>query len=504
MPELRILAQSARTVSILLAPNHVNFTQPEPVHWTLATATGGEVCDGFAESAGIFLENLEPDSSYEFSCSLGSLRFKTHPCAGLIEAVDFGADPESADNSVAFAKAIEAVPEGGTLRVPAGIYPTRPLFLKGNMTLLLEEGAVLAAIGDRTNWPILPARDDMNRVLGSWEGLPEPCYAAPVTAIDCDGLIITGRGTIDAGGDRGDWWEWPKSTRNGARRPRSVHLLYGLNVQLSGITIQNSPSWTLHPFQCDGLHVSNVHIINPHNSPNTDGLDPESCLNTEIIATHFTVGDDCIAIKAGKRADDGSADHLADTRGVLISHCRMERGHGAVVIGSEMSGNITDVTISHCEFDETDRGLRLKTRRGRGGEIGDIKMSDVTMQNVPTPLAINAFYFCDADGKSDWVQSRDPAPVNEGTPAIRDITCRNVTAFGVETAAAAILGLPEAPVKNVTINDFRVSYAPDAKPSVPLMALRVPAVRHAGVISKFAEVKGEIETLAEEKETTTC
>jgi polygalacturonase len=161
-----------------------------------------------------------------------------------------------------------------------------------------------------------------------------------------------------------------------------------------------------HPHLSEGLIFAALAIESPSNSPNTDGLNPESCCGVTIAGLRISVGDDCIAIKSGKRGpitDEPTDDLLAPTRNVTVENCLLEFGHGAVVLGSEMSGDITDVTIARCDFVGTDRGLRIKTRRGRGGLVARIAMTDVVMQDVASPLAINAFYFCDADGRSEAV-----------------------------------------------------------------------------------------------------
>ncbi|MBF9035840.1 glycoside hydrolase family 28 protein [Rhodobacterales bacterium HKCCE2091] len=503
MPKLDVLALTARTAALLLAPDGVKFRQARPVAWRLTGPGGGVRAEGLADTAVLFLDRLDPGSAYRVATPFGEIGFETPPCTGLMDLGMFGASPHSRDNTDAFARAVAAVPEGGTLRVPPGRFVTRPVFLKPRMTLHLDPGAVIAAPGDRTGWPQLPARDGAGRVTGTWEGLPEASFAAPVTAIDCPGLKITGRGTIDAGGDRGDWWTWPKETRDGARRPRAVQIIHSDDVVLSGITIRNAPSWTLHPYRCRRLTAAALTIANPPDSPNTDGFNPESCDNVTITGVDFSVGDDCIAIKAGKRAPD-QVDHLAPTRGVRIAHCRMRRGHGAVVIGSEMSGGISDVTVENCEFHGTDRGLRIKTRRGRGGHVRDIRLHGVEMDDVATPLAVNAFYFCDPDGRDDWVQDRAPAPVDATTPEICGISFERVTARGVSVAAAAILGLPEAPVRGVAMRDFRVSYAPAADPEPPLMALGVAPVSGAGLIEENADVEGAPEDMNETEEAIRC
>ncbi len=503
MPTLEAISVTSRTASLLIAPPGARFRLTEPLVWQLLCADGTVFAEGTTDSAIVFLEDLHPATSYLLHCDLGTLAFRTPECAGLIEATDHGVTADSADNSKAFAEAIAAVPAGGTLHLRPGRYVTKPIFLKPHMTLYLPKGAEIAATGDRSGWPILPARDGENRVLGTWEGLPESSFAALVTAVECEGLAIVGKGTIDGGGDRADWWDWPKETRDGARRPRTLHLVRCHDATLAGLTIRNSPSWTIHPYGCERLTACALHIENPPDSPNTDGLNPESCQDVRLIGLDISVGDDCIAIKSGKRGP-GQVDHLAPTQNVTITHSRMERGHGAVVLGSEMSGGISGVEIRDCEFDGTDRGLRLKTRRGRGGAIEAVHMENVAMKAVATPLAINMFYFCDPDGKSDAVQSREPAPVSETTPAINDVSLTNVTAKGVSVAAAALLGLPEAPIRNVRLSNFAVSFDPDARAEVPLMALGVAPVRHGGVIAEFAKVSGDITRLTTQEEFVPC
>ena len=497
MPSLSLLAITPRTATILAAPDGARFAQPRPLDWRLVER-GRVVTEGQMDTAVLFLDHLTPGTAYWLDTGLGRLALTTPRCAGRVDVTDHGARG-GLDCTDAFARALDALPEGGTLYVPAGRFETLPLMLKPAMTLHLERDAILTAPSGREGWPKLPARDDTGRVIGTWEGLPDRCFAALVTARDCPGLAITGRGTIDGGGASGDWWTWPKETRDGARRPRAVHLAYSDDVSLTGVTIRNAPSWTVHPYRCDRLTAAALTIQNPPDSPNTDGLNPESCRDVTIAGIDFSVGDDCIAIKAGKRAPDQD-DHLAPTQNIRISHCRMQRGHGAVVIGSEMSGGVSDISVSACDFLGTDRGLRIKTRRGRGGMIRNISLSDVVMQDVATPLAINAFYFCDADGKDDWVQSRDRSLADDTTPQITGITMTRVTAQGVSCAAAAILGLPEAPVTDVKLTDFTVSYHPDATPTPPLMALHVPPVAAAGLLAEFAVVTGtvtEITTAAE-------
>ncbi|MGL3607954.1 polygalacturonase PglA [Rhizobium sp. G187] len=496
-----ILALSARTAALCLPVPDARYHLPEPLAYRLRSLDGGGAArtrEDRVETAVLLLHDLIPETTYQFEVEgFEALAFSTRPCAGLVNAVDFGLLPDveldDADtawgNAEALGRAIEAVPTGGTLLVPPGVWTAYPTVLKSDMTLNLAEGAILRAPSTRIGWPILPARDEAGRMLGSWEGLPAACFAAPVHAINVDRLTIEGRGLLDGSGAEGDWWAWPKETREGARRPRGLHLISSRDVTLLGFTIRNAPSWTIHPQGCERLTAAGLHILAPHDSPNTDGFNPESCLDVLIAGTRFSVGDDCIAVKAGKRGDSGEGDHVAETRGIHVRHCLMERGHGGLVIGSEMSGGVHDVTVEDCEMRGTDRGLRLKTRRGRGGIIANITMRRVLLDGVETALSANAHYHCDVDGHAGWVQSRAPQPFGPGTPLIDGITVDHVEIRGLAHAAGVFLGLPEAPIRNVHISNLAIlSHDPDARPIPPIMADYVRPMRHEAILAECAEI----------------
>lgn len=491
------IAVTARMAALRLAVPGALYRLPRPIPWRLEpTASDAPPLAGTAETAVLILDGLRPATRYRFAADgFAALDLTTAPCRGEILASGLVAssDPTDLDAAAANARALNEatarLPAGGTLVVPAGTWTALPLALHGDMTLHLAEGAVLRAPSRRDGWPILPARDPAGRMLGSWEGLPDACFAAPVHAIGASRLVIEGRGTLDGSGRLGDWWDWPKETRDGARRPRGLHLIDCRDVTLLGFTIRNAPSWTVHPQGCAGLVAAGLHILAPHDSPNTDGFNPESCRDVAIEGVRFSVGDDCIAIKAGKRGPGGEADHLAETRGVAIRHCLMEHGHGGLVIGSEMSGGVHDVVIEDCEMLGTDRGLRLKTRRGRGGRVTGIAMRRVRMEGVGTAIAANAHYFCDPDGHDDWVQSRQPAAIGELTPEIAGITVEKVDIHGLAHAAGCFLGLPEAPIRDVRVRAMRVhSFDPEARPEPPIMADHVRPARHAGILAEAAEI----------------
>ena len=136
-----------------------------------------------------------------------------------------------------------------------------------------------------------------------------------------------------------------------------------------------------------------------------------------------------------------------------------------------------------------DRALRVKTRRDRGkdGVIDEIRFENIRMDGVKMPLVVNSFYFCDVDGKSDRVQSREKQPVDETTPEIGTVCFERVQATGCKACAAYVTGLPEKPMKHLILRNCRFDFDPDAVPMIPAMALHVEECCRRGIIAKYVD-----------------
>ena len=154
----------------------------------------------------------------------------------------------------------------------------------------------------------------------------------------------------------------------------------------------------------------------------------------------------------------------------------MIHGHGAVVLGSEMSGSIRNITISNCVFQKTDRGVRFKTRRGRGGTISDITFSNIVMDEVLSPFVMNYYYYCGPKGNDPIVWNKQPLPVSEDTPACHNISFSNIIAKNVRAYAGFLYGIPESPITNISFDNIRISMQIDAQ---------------AGEVDMFKDVKPE-------------
>ena len=363
---------------------------------------------------------------------------------------------------------------GGTVFIPAGSYVTGSLWLRSNVTLHLESGAFLLGDADPAGFPLWNSQ---------WEGKNATASHAPL--IGGEGLTniaITGRGVIDGRGK--SWWDAFNQGKIRDIRPHLVRLVDCRDVLIDGLQFINSPRWTLNPVACDNVTITRVTIRNPHDSPNTDGINPDSCSNVQISSCHIDVGDDCIAIKSGSEED--GRPNPRPCHNITISNCTMLHGHGGVVIGSEMSGGVRNVAISNCVFCGTDRGIRLKSRRGRGNAVEDLRVDNIVMDEVNCPIVVNLFYVC---GASEHSKVLDPKlqQVNAGTPQFRRLRFSNITARKVKFAGAFILGLPEMFVDDIVLDGISIYMdADNTEAGQPAMAAGVADMCRAGVVLKNA------------------
>ncbi len=394
--------------------------------------------------------------------------------ANRINILDLGGKNDGKfKNTAVIKKAIETLSRkgGGTLYFPAGTYLTGPIVMKSNITLYVEAGATLLFSDN--------FEDYLPYVEMRYEGVVMKSFCPFIYAYGQENIAIIGRGKLDGQGKK--WWFelfrtegevnkygalknvdkynklWEKENpglpeqmaddykpviKRRFFRPPFIQPYKCKNVLIEGVTISNSPFWTINPEFCENVTIHAVNVINKP-SPNTDGINPESCKNVHISDCHISVGDDCITLKSGR--DEQARKIGVPCENVTITNCTMENGHGGVVIGSEMSGDVRKVTISNCVFDGTDRGVRIKSMRGRGGHVEDIRIDNIVMNNIKKEaITVNLVY---GDTK--------PEPVSEKTPAFRNIHISNLTGTNVNTACT-IIGLDEIAISNLTFNNINI------------------------------------------------
>ncbi len=132
---------------------------------------------------------------------------------------------------------------------------------------------------------------------------------------------------------------------------------------LEGFTIGSGPNWTIQPIYCLNTPIRRVNVDT--DGPNNDGIDPDSCRDLLIEDCTFSTGDDCVVLKSGYNEDGWRVNR--PTENGVMRHSSSTRGHGGLVVGSEMSGGVRNVFMEDCHFEGTDRAIRIKSKRGRGG-----------------------------------------------------------------------------------------------------------------------------------------
>lgn len=431
--------------------------------------------------------------------------------ARSVSVADFGGTGDGSTlSTAAFADAIAslAAQGGGRVVVPAGVWYTGPIVLTDNIELHLERNAMIVFSDDKELYPL---------EMTIFEGLDTWRCQPPLSARNAKNVAITGHGIIDGNGDAwravkrgkltesewrakvksggvlsddGNTWYPSETFKFGATsgsdqnvstwaktkedfesmrdflRPVLVSIHNCENVLLEGVTFQNSPCWNIHPALCTNLIVNDITVRCPDYAQNGDGIDIESCKNVVLTDSRFDVGDDGICIKSGK--DKAGRDRGIPCENIVVENCIVFHGHGGFVVGSEMSGGVKNVSVSGCTFSGTDVGLRFKSTRGRGGVVENIHIDGISMNNIlQDALLFDLFYGGKSASEAAEEGTGEPTdmalkPVDETTPAFRDIHIRNVWCRGAKRAMY-FNGLPEMNVERVTVENARIYAATGAQ-----------------------------------------
>lgn len=392
-------------------------------------------------------------------------------------------------NTLAINKAIETCSKkgGGVVLIPKGTWLTGPIVLKSNVNLHIKQAALLLFTTDKSQYDL---------VEGYYEGKKAARNQSPISGTNLENVAITGGGIIDGNGDAwravnkrqltppqwkekvasggflradGESWypseQFLKASVEGKSmlltegktladfkdmkdflRPNLLVLTSCKKVLIEGVTFQNSPAWCIHPLMCQDLTLRKVAIRNPEYAQNGDGMDIESCKNFLIEGCTLDVGDDAICIKSGK--DEEGRKRGMPTENGIVRNNTVYNGHGGFVVGSEMSGGARNIFVSDCSFIGTDKGLRFKSVRGRGGVVENIFAKNINMSNIAgEAIFFDMFYF--VKFATDGVRDVRPV-VNEGTPIFRNMKFENIVCIGA-TKGIFIRGLTEMPIENIQI-----------------------------------------------------
>jgi polygalacturonase len=337
---------------------------------------------------------------------------------------------------------------GGKVLIPPGDWITGAIHLKSNVNLHLAKGAIVHFSNDLEDYlPVVHVR---------CEGVEAYNYSPLIYAPFVENMAITGQGILHGHGRW--WWQWAKNNDKGNRvdasklpleerryakgggregmRPTFIVPWKAKNILIEGITLEESPMWNVHPVYSENIIVRGI-TVHSLESPNGDGIVPDSCKNVLIEYNDLETGDDAVVIKSGLNEDGLKIGIPSENIVVRNFTARDVRtGSGGIVFGSETSGGIRNIYVHNAIFDGCDRGIRFKTTRGRGNVIENIFIENVAMRNIEAQaINFNSYYEREATGKS---------------PLFRNITIDHVRVNGARTAIEMI-GLPEKWLENIRI-----------------------------------------------------
>lgn len=497
--------EGSRRFFLNIPPNHFKkYTGKEEdnTHFTIygAQSVASLVCQSIIEQDLPLAKYLKPSAFPEkYAFELPKV-YEPHFRRDTFNIMNYGAVADGMTlNSAAINKAIDAAAAngGGTVLIPRGSFITGPIIMKSNINLHLAKGALVIFSPDFNQYPL---------VRSSFEGVDAARCQSPVTAENLENIAITGKGIMDGNGyywrplrkdkqsetewkahlnkyggvlsdDKKTWYSSEKALKGQKDgtigkltdgktladfesvkdflRPNMIRIFNCRNILIDGVTFENAPAWTTHINFSEHITIRNLMVKNPWYGTNNDGIDLDCSKNVLLENSTFDTGDDGICIKSGR--DEEGRRKGVPTENVIVNNCNVYRAHGGFVIGSEMSGGVKNMYVSHCNFIGTDIGLRFKTMRGRGGVVENVYVSDINMKDIIAEAILFDMYYMAKDPIATAGEKREPPkvemrPVDETTPQFRNFYVHNITCNGA-SKGIFIRGIPEMHVQHVLIDN---------------------------------------------------
>lgn len=333
---------------------------------------------------------------------------------------DYGVKGNGEVETIALQHAINTASQqgGGIVVIPAGKYTSGALFFPRGVDLRVDKHAELFSTVHPDDFPVIPTR---------FEGVERLWRCAFLNFDSSDNVKVYGEGTIDGSGIQ--WKDIPFGTTG---RPRLICFSNCSNGSISGLKLANQASWCLHILYTTGFTVKGLNIEALEYIPSSDGIDIDSSSDIHIDSTRIYAHDDCISIKSGRDADGRRVARPSEN--ILIENCNLAFGHGGIAMGSEISGDIRNVTIRSCVIDKGNwNPLRFKSQPGRGGVVENITFEDITIHQARNIFDINM----------EWRMVPPLAPAHYPLTRLRNIRFKNIK--GDAENIGNIYGFKDAP-----------------------------------------------------------
>lgn len=315
---------------------------------------------------------------------------------------DFGALPDGKTLCTeAVQKAVNACAEtGGTVLITEGKYVLGTVFLKSNITVVIEESAEILgaesfydyAPEEKVDYPIYQDASHTYYHLSMFVG------------IDCDNLKFTGGGKIDMRS------VWDEDGVRGAeikhRGAKCIALKFCKNVEIFDLTIDNATDLGIYFAGCENVDVHGIKM-----RVYIDGISPDNSKNVRIYDCDVEAGDDAIVFKSSY-----TLNRLDVCENISVWNCRLKSRCNAIKFGTETNGGFKNINIMDIAIRQT-RISGIAIESVDGAIIDGVHIKNVKMKNVNVPLFVH-------------VGKRMRGPENREIGKIKNITLENISAEG--------------------------------------------------------------------------
>ena len=362
---------------------------------------------------------------------------------GQYNVMNYGA---KGDGSILDTKAIqtavdEAAVNGGTVFFPSGNYLTGTIYLKDNVSIEISKGATIWGSPNLADYP-------MNTPEIVFWG-KEWAQFALFFAEKKSNISIYGGGTINGQGEKFKLLTKEKGNPDRYReRPYVFYFVECNNLKVDDLRLRNSAFWMQHYLACSNVRISNLDVYNQCNK-NNDMMDIDGCSNVVITNCIGDVDDDGITLKS-------TSGRI--TKDIIISDCVLSSHCNAIKMGTESHGGFKNITINNCVVKPSASPTLIAGRKEGlggialeivdGGSMDGINVSNIVVTGTSTPLFIKL---------GNRGRKYDPAMKTPEAGEIRNVTISNFTANGGSEFTSSITGLPNHPVKNISLNNIRIN-----------------------------------------------
>ncbi len=343
---------------------------------------------------------------------------------------DFGAVGDGVTvNTKAFQAAIDkCTSTGGVVLVAGGRFVTGTIFLKSNVCLRIEAGAVM--LGSQH---IADYSTETDRTMYS-EPYMNRCL---IFARDAENISFEGNGMIDGQGK-----SLPEKSDADKNRPKMIRFIGCSHIRLRDLTLKSPASWTSEWRACTDIAVDGITIASREIS-NGDGLDFDGCIKVRVSNSTFFCGDDCICLQTSDKAHPCTD--------FTITNCNFSGRWAGIRIGLLSRANFENVVVSNCTFhDHNDSGLKIQNMEG--GIMNNMLFTNLVMQNVPRPV-----FMTFNRQNASWDAHGEPPPMNR----MHNITFSNImvqdTATG-KNSGFIVTGMPDHPIENITFSNIQAVF----------------------------------------------